>query len=93
MGDGLGMDRGGCDGVIVCVVWIGDCDSDCVDVLLVLLVKNDSNIGKNSWENLFLLFFVLFVGILFFCCFLLVFKCRSKDLIYMLRLSLLYNFF
>ena len=36
MGDGLGMDRGGCDGVIVCVAWTGDCDRDCADVLSLL---------------------------------------------------------
>lgn len=43
MGDGLGMDRGGCDGVTVwemdvsvCVAWTGDFDSDCADVLSLL---------------------------------------------------------
>ena len=93
MGDGLGMDRGGCDGVIVCVAWTGDCDRDCADVLSVLSVKNDSNTGKNSWENLPLPPFASSVGTLSPCCSLLASKCRSKDLTHMLRSSLLHNFF
>ena len=43
MGDGLGIDRGGCGevtvwemDVTVCVAWTRDCDSDCADVLPVL---------------------------------------------------------